>query len=115
MRGNDCFVSYTIDVKKAGEYELTVRFSAEDASSYMEIFIDEENKGIIPGLNPQEESREWDEDDPNDPKTPKKWVTSEKLQLRLESGIHNLKIYIRTQKPRRTMSLNYLNFEKVKK
>ena len=114
MRGNDCFVAYTIDVEKTGEYELTVRFSAEDASSYMEIFIDQENMGIISGLKPQEESREWDEDNPNDPRIPKKWVTSNKLKLRLESGTHNLKIFIRTQNPRRTMSLNYLDFKKVR-
>lgn len=112
MRGNDCFVSYGLSVKETGVYAFSARFAAEDASSFMEVFVDGERSGVLPGLLQEKTSKEWDEDDPKDPHLPKIWVTSEKLQLLLSAGEHELRICIRTPKPRRTMSIHYLQFEK---
>ena len=112
MRGNDCFVSYTVDVEETGNYEFCVRFAAEKSSSYMEVLIDGIKTCTVEGLSPEFESVEWNEDDPKDPHLPKKWVTSAPQIIPFSKGQHELKIYIRTEAPRSTMSINYFTFKK---
>lgn len=112
MRGNDCFVSYTVDVEETGNYEFCVRFAAEKSSSYMEVLIDGIKTCTVEGLSPEFESVEWNEDDPKDPHLPKKWVTSAPQIIPFSKGQHELKIYIRTEAPRSTMSIYYFTFKK---
>ena len=113
MRGNDCFLTYILDFENSGEYNFSLRFSAEDSSSYIDFDIDGVHAGSFKGIDKSLESREWNEDDPADPRIPKKWTSSEKVKINVTSGKHELKLYIRTEKERRTMSLNFLLFEKI--
>lgn len=114
MRGNDCFVSYCLSVEETGTYALTARFAAEDSTSFMEVCVDGNSIGILPGLSQGQESKEWDEDNKNAPHLPKLWVTSQELEMNLFTGMHELCIYIRTKEPRRTMSIHYLKCRRVK-
>lgn len=113
MRGNDCFVTYILDFDDPGEYDFSLRFAAEDSSSYIEFEIDGVRAGSFRGIDKALESKEWNEDNQKDPRVPKKWAESEKVRINVNSGKHELKLYIRTEKERQTMSINFLRFEKV--
>ncbi len=97
MKGEDCYLTYLLEVEEAGDYTLALRAATKFETSYIEVFVDDRKVGECGRIN----TGGW-----------QNWETWEVKDIPLPKGECVLKVLITTREPDQGINLNWLRLQK---